>query len=136
MKNSIYTKWLLLLLVAPLWSIGCADDPETPEVGGPVNPDPDPETPAYYDPWIFGENMNIDVHPGNNFYEYCNGGWFKTGNLEEGSGFTTDAKNASYEKLLSLEIPLVDQIYEQVLSIDANLEASQNRLIADLTYLE
>ena len=136
MKNSIYTKWLLLLLFAPLWSIGCADDPETPAVGGSVNPDPDPETPAYYDPWIFGENMNIDVHPGNNFYEYCNGGWFKTGNLEEGSGFTTDAKNASYEKLLSLEIPLVDQIYEQVLSIDANLEASQNRLIADLTYLE
>ena len=42
MKNSIYTKWLLLLLVAPLWSIGCVEDPETPEVGGTVNPDPDP----------------------------------------------------------------------------------------------
>lgn len=134
MKNLTLNRLFLLLLVVPLWSIGCTDDPEPNNGGDPIPPTP--ETPAYYDPWIFGDNMNIDVHPGDNFYFYCNGSWLNSGNINDGDGYTSIAVNESYTKLLSLEIPLVDQIYEQVLSIDANLEASQNRLIADFTYLE
>ena len=68
--------WMLAaILCCGLVTTSCVDDTAMPD-----NPAPAPEKPSVKDPgkwWIDENNMDKKVPPGDNFFMYCNGSWWK-----------------------------------------------------------
>ena len=66
---------LAAILTCGLVMTSCVDDKTVPD-----NPSPTPEQASAKDPgkwWINENNMDKSVKPGDNFYMYCNGTWWK-----------------------------------------------------------
>ena len=66
---------LAAILACGLVMTSCVDDKTVPD-----NPSPTPEQASAKDPgkwWIDENNMDKSVKPGDNFYMYCNGTWWK-----------------------------------------------------------
>ncbi len=80
--------------------------------------------------------MNLATHPGDNFYDYCNGGWLAKGGHMEDAGFMADVQLLAYERLVELNIPLMEAMIQRAERMDQDLEAAQARLLSDFDYLE
>ena len=66
---------LAAILACGLVTTSCVDDKTVPD-----NPSPTPEQASAKDPgkwWIDENNMDKTVKPGDNFFMYCNGTWWK-----------------------------------------------------------
>ena len=66
---------LAAILACGLLTTSCVDDKTVPD-----NPSSTPEQASAKDPgiwWIDENNMDKSVKPGDNFYMYCNGTWWK-----------------------------------------------------------
>ena len=78
---------LAAILACSLLTTSCVDDKAIPD-----NPSPTPEQASAKDPgiwWIDENNMDKSVKPGDNFYMYCNGTWWKNTTIGPTSHFVS-----------------------------------------------
>ena len=78
---------LAAILACGLLTTSCVDDKAIPD-----NPSPTPEQASAKDPgiwWIDENNMDKSVKPGDNFYMYCNGTWWKNTTIGPTSHFVS-----------------------------------------------
>ena len=77
MRTNYKNQWMLAaILCCGLVMTSCSREQDV--VDNPSTPDPEP--PSAKDPgkwWIDDSNMDKTVKPGDNFYMYCNGSWWK-----------------------------------------------------------
>ena len=79
---------LAAILACGLVMTSCVDDKTVPD-----NPSTtEPERTSAKDPgkwWIDENNMDKSVKPGDNFYMYCNGTWWKNTSVDQTFNITT-----------------------------------------------
>ena len=78
---------LAAILACGLVTTSCVDDKTVPD-----NPSPTPEQASAKDPgkwWIDENNMDKTVKPGDNFFMYCNGTWWKNAAVDPIYHYTT-----------------------------------------------
>ncbi len=84
---------LVTILSCGLMMTSCVDDTATPD-----NPVPAPEQPSAKDQgkwWIDENNMDKSVNPGDNFFMYCNGTWWKNTTLSAEQYFINRFTNST-----------------------------------------
>ena len=88
MRTNYKHQWMLAAILAcSLLTTSCVDDKAIPD-----NPSPTPEQASAKDPgiwWIDENNMDKSVKPGDNFYMYCNGTWWKNTTIGPTSHFVS-----------------------------------------------
>lgn len=128
MKNWRLILLYLLLVALPIWSTGCSDDPTEPGTESPVTPTPTPDpdgAEGYYDPWILGEYMNPDIHPGDNFFFYCNGTWYESVKGNTNQGIENESALKAARELLALDAPFIDQLEMNAKRVDETVAVAQ-----------
>ena len=110
-KNEYNMKQIKSWMLAAILSCGlvmtsCVDDTATPD-----NPVPAPEQPSAKDPgkwWIDENNMDKSVNPGDNFYMYCIGSWWKNTTIPEVENYVdvfSDMTSAFRKRIESITDP-------------------------------
>ena len=88
MRTNYKNLWMLAaILTCGLVMTSCVDDKTVPD-----NPSPTPEQASAKDPgkwWIDENNMDKSVKPGDNFFMYCNGSWWKNTAVDQTFNITT-----------------------------------------------
>ena len=88
MRTNYKNLWMLAAILAcGLVTTSCVDDKTVPD-----NPSPTPEQASAKDPgkwWIDENNMDKSVKPGDNFFMYCNGTWWKNTSVNPLSNITS-----------------------------------------------
>ena len=88
MRTNYKHQWMLAaILTCGLVMTSCVDDKTVPD-----NPSPTPEQASAKDPgkwWIDENNMDKSVKPGDNFFMYCNGSWWKNTAVDQTFNITT-----------------------------------------------
>ena len=82
---------LIMAVILSMAVISCSDDP-TPE----PTPTPLPESTVDSKPWPYDQHMDTSVKPGDNFYMYCIGTWWKEFDLK-GENFHAFSGHESQE---------------------------------------
>src|SRR5574344_2877453 len=126
-KNQLFMKTikkLLFLSVASLTLFACSDN--------------DSETPSTVDTkaWTFAANMDSTVTPGDNFFMYCNGTWYK--NFDLGSnyywGFCGNESQAYInEYAKAMNSPIIAKFWADSTTIDQTTStavAALNKMMA------
>ena len=125
-KKVVLSAWMLLTIGAMMLT-SCSDTIDNPVE--PVNPD----QPSVVDngKWTIDDsNMDLSVKPGDNFFMYCNGTWWKNAQVEQEEpdivGFGNDNESAWTEAVQALPHPTLAQIVKHV----ADLDQTQDKAIA------
>ena len=88
MRTNYKHQWMLAaILTCGLVMTSCVDDKTVPD-----NPSSTPEQASAKDPgkwWIDENNMDKTVKPGDNFFMYCNGTWWKNTTVDQTFDITT-----------------------------------------------
>ena len=88
MRTNYKHQWMLAaILTCGLVMTSCVDDKTVPD-----NPSSTPEQASAKDPgkwWIDENNMDKSVKPGDNFFMYCNGTWWKNTTVDQTFDITT-----------------------------------------------
>ncbi|MBO4674216.1 MAG: hypothetical protein J5616_07690 [Bacteroidaceae bacterium] len=87
--------------------------------------------------WIYDQHMNKSILPGDNFFMYCNGGyWDKTEVGDVGPESLQGYQDNEYEAYESrykegLEYPMMQRIYEDIRNTNATTRDADEQLIQD-----
>ena len=113
------------ILSCALLMTSCVDD-----TGVPDNPVPAPEQPSAKDSgkwWIDENNMDKSVNPGDNFFMYCNGSWWKNTTIPQGKNYVdqfTNVKPTFQERIGSLDNPNLQTFLTHLKWADDGSEAA------------
>lgn len=108
-------KLLLLILLAVCWLTACTDEDIQP-----------PPSTVDTKEWTLDGNMDTSCRPGDNFFMYCNGTWYKNATVGERGyvGLYADAFNILNERISSLDNELMAKLQKGVETVDQTTEAS------------
>ena len=87
--------------------------------------------------WIYDQHMNKAILPGDNFFMYCNGGyWDKTEVEDVGTESLRGYQDDEYEAYGlrykdGLEYPMMQRIYDDIRNTNATTRAADEQLIQD-----
>ena len=96
----------------------------------PTEPTKKPETASAKDPgkwWIDENNMDKSVNPGDNFFMYCNGSWWKNTTIPQGKNYVdqfTNVKPTFQERIGSLDNPNLQTFLTHLKWADDGSEAA------------
>ena len=126
MRTNYKHQWMLAaILTCGLLTTSCVDDNTVPD-----NPSPTPEQASAKDPgkwWIDENNMDKSVKPGDNFFMYCNGSWWKNTAVDQTFNITTrlsEMKPTFEERVNSLTDANYDIYKSHLKWADPNSEAA------------
>ena len=126
MRTNYKHQWMLAaILTCGLLTTSCVDDKTVPD-----NPSSTPEQASAKDPgkwWIDENNMDKSVKPGDNFFMYCNGSWWKNTAVDQTFNITTrlsEMKPTFEERVNSLTDANYDIYKSHLKWADPNSEAA------------
>lgn len=135
-KNYLLSAWMLLAVGTWLLT-SCADNDDNSVE--PVNPD----QPQFVDngKWTIDDSyMDLSVNPGDNFFMYCNGNWWKNAQFDEGGYITSFLRTTVGQSLKSkadaLDYPNLQTINDHSARIDNTKEPATALLQKGVALLE